>query len=49
MIDRVLSEFEKEIRVVRDERIRVERLKNEVKGQLIDRVCVNTGYDTKLF
>ena len=49
MIDRVLSEFEKEIRVVRDERIRVERLKNEVKGQLIDRVHVNTGYDTKLF
>lgn len=49
MIDRVLSEFEKEIRVVRDERIRVERLKNEVKGQLIDCVRVNTGYDTKLF
>lgn len=49
MIDRVLSEFEKEIRVVRDERIRVERLKNEVKGQLIDRVRVNTGYDMKLF
>lgn len=49
MIDRVLSEFEKEIRVVRDERIRVERLKNEVKGQLIDRVRVNTGYDKKLF
>lgn len=49
MIDRVLSEFEKEIRVVRDERIRVERLKNEVKGQLIDRFRVNIGYDTKLF
>ena len=47
MMDRALSEFEKEIRGVRDARIRVDRLRNEVKEQSIDRVRVNTVYDTK--
>lgn len=47
MMDRALSEFENEIRDVRDARIRVDRLKGDVYDESIDRVRVNPVYDTK--
>lgn len=47
MMDRALSEFENEIRDVRDARIRVDRLKGDVYAESIDRVRVNPVYDTK--
>ena len=44
-MDRALSEFENEIRGIRDSRIRVDRLHEN--GNYNDRVRVNPEYDTK--
>ncbi|WP_288863393.1 YadA-like family protein, partial [uncultured Megasphaera sp.] len=46
-MDRALSEFENEIREVRDVRIRVDRLRSDVQGDMINRVRVNDVPDTK--
>ena len=46
-MDRALSEFENEIREVRDARIRVDRLRSDVQGDMINRVRVNDVPDTK--